>query len=235
MPRLPKPSAAYKRRPTGDAATIARKRFYRKAESYMKQAEASTGATAGRFRALAQLQLEDALKTYSQDYKRPYSKPIQQLADKLGVDLEEARRNLQAKTKEAAEKVRSNLIDLKGDSIASERSLRSREITVDEMREEEARAILNSPLGRRVIGSTVDIWREAATVYDENEEPKIDKTKILPALYKHYKVDNLADLLEAMEKQAGDEFYKDPDSEVMYETVKLTIAKHVITDNKVTL
>lgn len=232
---MPKPSAAYKRRPTGDAATIARKRFYRKAESYMKQAEASTGATAGRFRALAMMQLEDALDTYSSSYSRPFSKPIQNLANKLGVDLDEFRRKLKDKSKEAAEKIRSKLIDVKSDSAISERSLRSREITVDEMREEEARAILNSPLGRRVIGSTADIWRDEATVYDENGQPKIDKSKILPALYKHYQVDNLADLLDKMEKQAGDAFYQDPDSEVMYETVKLTIAKSNLTSNKVTL
>lgn len=235
MPKPRKaPQAAYKRRPTGDAATIARKRFYRKSESYLKQAAKATGATAERYRQLARLSLDDALKTYSRSTTQDFSKPIKAIASELGVDLGEERRKIQSRSKEAEEKIRGELIDLKRETPKSARALRSRDIQAEELREEEARAILNSPLGRRIIGSTEDIWRDKATV-ETAQGVKIDKTKILPALYEHYKVDNLANLLDKLQNIAGENLYKQPDSEVMYESVKLTIAKRVITDNQVTL
>ena len=59
----------------------------------------------------------------------------------------------------------------------------------------------------------------------------IHKKKILPALYEHFKVDNLADLLVQVENLVGDMLYSDVDSETMYETVKLTIANAVSDDN----
>lgn len=229
---LPK-KAPRSRRPTGDAATNARKRFYRKAESYLKQAAQSVGATAQRYRELARLNLDDALKTYAKGTTQKFSKPIQAIANALGVDLEGERRKIQGMSNEAAEKMRRENIRLDEQS-KSAKALRSREITIDELREEEARAILNSPLGKRIIGGTVDIWRDKATVQTAEGE-KIDKTKILPALYEHYKVDNLADLLDKLQEIAGENLYKFPESEVMYEAVKITLAKRVITDNKVTL
>ena len=229
---LPK-KAPRPRRPTGDSATNARKRFYRKAESYLKQAGQSTGATAQRYRELARMSLDDALKTYSKGTTQDFSKPIKAIANELGVDLGEERRKIQSRSDEAAEKMRKEQIRLDSES-KSAKALRSSDITTEELREEEARAILNSPLGQRIIGGTVDIWRDKATVQTAEGE-KIDKTKILPALYEHFKVDNLADLLDKLQEIAGENLYKFPDSDVMYESVKITIAKRVISDNKVTL
>lgn len=221
---------ARKRRPTGDDATNARKRFYRRAESYLKQAKSSVGATAARYMELAKINLDDALKTYSKSTTQKFAKPIQKIANDLGIDLGEERRKIQSRSDEAAEKIRSRAIDL-GEKSRSARALRSR--TDEQLRQDEATALLNSPIGKRVIGGTVDIWRDAATVETE-QGFEIDKRKIIPALFDYFKVDNLADLLERIETIAGDKLYRDEQSEIMYETVKLLIANHTLTDNSVT-
>lgn len=103
---------ARKRRPTGDDATNARKRFYRRAESYLKQAKSSVGATAARYMELAKINLDDALKTYSKSTTQKFAKPIQKIANDLGIDLGEERRKIQSRSDETAEKIRSRAIDL---------------------------------------------------------------------------------------------------------------------------
>lgn len=204
-------------RKPGDIATNARKRYYRAAERYIKQAEKTSGAASARYRELARQNLDDALNTYSQKTTQDFSKPIQKLADQLGVDLQAKRAQLKGKSEGRAEKQRAELIG------RSERALSGVEFTDDEMREMQARAILNSPIGKRIIGGTVDIWRDAATVVGEDGQYSVDKTKILPALYEHYEVDNLADLIEAIENEVGETLYSAPDSDEMYETVKLLL------------
>lgn len=221
---------ARKRRPTGDDATNARKRFYRRAESYIKQAKSSVGATAARYMELAKINLDDALKTYSKSTTQKFAKPIQKIANDLGIDLGEERRKIQSRSDETAEKIRSRAIDL-GEKSRSARALRTR--TSEQLRQDEATALLNSPIGKRVIGGTVDIWRDAATIETEHGF-EIDKKKIIPALFDYFKVDNLADLLERIETIAGDKLYRDEQSETMYETVKLLIANHTLSDNSVT-
>lgn len=206
-----------RKRKAGDIATNARKRYYRAAERYLKQANQSSGASAGRYRELARQKLEDAIGTYAKKTTQAFSKPIQRLADQLGIDLQSKREQLKAKSDSKAEKQQTQLIE------NSERSLAGVELTTDEMREMQARAILNSPIGKRIIGGTVDIWRDSATVVGEDGQYSVDKTKILPALFKHYEVDNLADLIEAIENEVGETLYSAPDSDEMYETVKLLL------------
>lgn len=225
--------ASRKRRPTGDDATNARKRFYRRAESYLKQAESSTGATASRYRQLAKLSLDDALKTYARTTTQRFSRPIQALAVKLGVDLAEERRKIQAKSQEVADKIRKKAIEL-GEKSKSFKALRKTKQDEAQLREDEARAILSSPIGKRIIGGTVDIWREAATV-ETDEGIGIDKSKILPALYEWFNVNNLADLLDKIEEVVKDKLYTNESNDIMYETVKIVLAHHIATSNQVTV
>lgn len=212
------------KRPTGDEATNARKRFYRSAERYLKQAAKSAGATASRYRELARLNLEDALKTYSPKTTQKFSKPIQRLANELGIDLEAKRQKMKERTPEKAEKIRESAIDLGG---RSKRALAGAKARNEQLRQDEARAILNSSIGSRIIGGTVEIWQEAATETTETGETQIDKSKILPALYEYFGVDNLADLLAAIEDITGDVLYSHGMVDEMYETVKLMLQKHV--------
>lgn len=206
-----------RKRKAGDIATNARKRYYRAAERYLKQANQSTGASAGRYRELARQKLEDAIGTYSKKTTQAFSKPIQRLANELGIDLQAKREKVKSRSDASASKVQSVLIEESGKSKASAMP------TEDELREMQARAILNSPIGKRIIGGTVDIWRDAATVVGDDGQYSIDKTKILPALFEHYEVGNLADLIEAIENEVGETLYSSPDSDEMYETVKLLL------------
>ena len=229
---------ARKRKPTGDDATNARKRFYRAAERKLKEAERSVGATAERLRYLATQDLKDAMNTYSKKTTQNFSKPIQTLASKLGVNLSEEREKIKQRSDKQAEKVRKQAIRLDKESRSAQK-LESSITSVDYRRERESRAIINSRIGKRIFGGTVDIWRDAATEYRFNpdtgrEEAYINKNKILPELYKHFQVDNLADLIEAVEDAIGDVLYKNEDSEVMYETVKIMLQSHVMSDNSVT-
>lgn len=226
---------ARNRKPTGDTATNARKRFYRAAERYLKQAAGSAGATAARYRELARQKLDDALKTYSKGTTQPFSKPIQKLANTLGVDLNQARQTIKSRSDEAAEKIRKEAINL-GEESKSFKSLESvkRGRQAETLRQDEARAILNSPIGQRIIGGTVEIWQDAATVRVSETETKIDKAKILPELYKYFGVDNLADLLEEIEAITGEVLYQQGDREMMYEAAKLTLQNRIAADNSVT-
>lgn len=201
----------------GDIATNARKRYYRQAERYLKQANRSTGAVAGRYRELARQKLNDAMETYSANTTQKFSKPIQRIADELGIDLDARREKMQKRSDKTADKRRESAIS------ESESLLRENAPTGEDLRQAEARAILNSSIGQRIIGGTVDIWRKAATYKDSDGKYRVDKSKILPALFEHYEVDNLADLLEAIEAETGTQLYKDPDSDEAYETVKLIL------------
>ena len=205
------------KRPTGDMATNARKRYYRQAERYLKQAIESTGAVAGRYRELARQKLNDAMETYSAKTTQKFSKPIQRIADELGIDLNARREKMQKRSYKTAEKRRESAIS------ESENLLVGNAPTGEDLRQAEARVILNSSIGQRIIGGTVDIWREAATYKDSDGQYRVDKSKIIPALFEYYEVDNLADLLEAIEDEIGARLYKDPDSDEAYETVKLLL------------
>lgn len=206
------------KRPTGDLANNARKRYYRDAERYLRQAENSTGATAARYRSMAQKRLNEALNTYTKSTTQNFAKPIQNIANKLGVDLNEARDKLRSRSAKQEKQIRSRAID-ETQSLYALRGSRDPET----LRQSEARALFNSPIGSRIIGGTVEIWQDKATVAMPDGSTQIDKSKILPALYEYFDVDNLADLLNAIETMSGEDLYKSPDDEAFYESVKITI------------
>lgn len=226
---------ARKRKLTGDDATNARKRFYRSAERYLKQAAQSAGATAARYRELARLNLQDALKTYTKKTTQGFSKPIQKIANTLGIDLNAEREKIKGRSDDVEKKIRDRFIDL-SEKSKSMRELQSskRKIDSEQLRQDEARKILNSPIGQRIIGGTVEIWQDAATVSINETETQIDKTKILPALFDYFKVNNLADLLDKVEQITGDVLYAHGEGETFYDTVKLTLQNHIASNNSVT-
>lgn len=228
-------SANTSRRPTGDTAYNARRRYYRSAERYMKQAEATTGATAARYRELARQDLDYALRTYDKSTKQDFAKPIKKLAGDLGIDLGEERRKIQERSDEYQQKLREKAIDVSKSSRSARALVTQRaEIESAQLREDEARAVLNSPIGQRIIGGTVEIWQEAATVQVNETETKIDKAKILPELFKYFKVDSLAGLLEKVEEIVGDTLYKNPGQDALYEAAKIMLQTHIASNNTVT-
>lgn len=225
--------AASRARKPGDESTIARKRYYRASERYLKKAEESSGNTAARYRQLAKQSFENALATYDPSNTQRYSKPIQRLAGEFGYDLEAERRlsgdNLEAlelleRKRERQQRIIRTSIDVKESSLKDPVA----------RREQEARALFkNSEIARRVIGGYEDVWKPVATYIDENGERKINTSKIFPALFEHFNVSNLPELLDKVEQIAGEDLYKMGDTETIYETVKLRITLNTLSNDLV--
>lgn len=208
-------------RKQGDMATNARKRYYRDAERYLKQASQNFGATAERYRTLARERLSDALNTYSKNTTQAFSKPIQRIANALGVDLSSARDAIKERSDSEERRIRERAISEEQSNKATRAGL-----TREELRQREARTLLNSDIGSRIIGGTVDLWGKDARI-DTETGTKIDNKKILNVLYDRFEVDNLADLLTKMEEIAGESLYASPDDKAFYESAKITIQTYV--------
>lgn len=213
------------RRPTGDTATNARKRYYRSAERYLKKADQAVGVEKARYEKLAQAEFDNALETYSSKTTQKFSKPIQKLAKRFGVNLENERKLIKSRTNEQAEMIRNRAIKLTGKSSKS--LVRNYKDTY-QVREQEAKIIFASEIGRRILGGTVDIWKDGATVTDEKGQTRIDKKLIYPILMKHYKVDSLSELLNTFEEILGEDFYKSENDTENYKIVSLLLQKHTI-------
>lgn len=204
----------------GDISTNARKRYYRAAERNLKKAKESSGVTASRYRELARQNFEDALATYDPTNTQRVSQPIQKLAREFSVDIEQYQQSriemATSKDTRITERVRTS----QRQAIFRSENVLEGNLQDSEFRSElEAREIFNSPIGSRIIGGLVDVWRNEAL--DANG--KIDKSKILPAIQNYFGVDNLADLLDQIEKKIGEDLYKDPKNESLYDTVKITL------------
>lgn len=211
---------AVRSRKAGDDAYNARRRYQRSAERNLKKAEQSSGATAMRYRQLARDDLDKAMETYEQGTTQNFNKTITNLADQLGVDLQQQRRRMQSMKKGTADKLRESAI--------SEEKSRTRliaNIEDDEARRQaEARQIMNSKIGSRIFGGLVDVWNKPDL--EIQGEHETDEGKIYGALFDYFNVDNLADMLEKVEQIIGDKLYGDEDSDAMYEAVKVMLQKH---------
>ena len=220
-----KSSKGARARKAGDDAYNARRRYQRSAERNMKKAEQSSGATAARYRQLARDDLDKAMETYDQSTTQNFNKTISNLANQLGVDLSQQRRRIQSMKKGTVEKLRESAI--------SEEKSRTRLVAYIEddeaRRQAEARQIINSKIGSRIIGGLVDVWKDKATISTDSGL-EVDNRKILPALFDYFNVDNLADMLEKVEQIIGDKLYGNEDSDAMYEAVKIMLQKHTATN-----
>lgn len=212
----------------GDDSTNARKRFYRKSQRYLDKADESSGATSDKYRQLARQAFDDALNTYEPSNKQKYSKPIRELAEIFGYDLE-GHREKRVENQEFYKKVQERAL------TRSSEALESATEDPDERRQAEARALLNNDaIGSRILGGLVDIWKKDAAIYDdEGNYLGIDEKAILPSLYNYFKVDNLADLIDKIEEIVGEDLYKDPSNDSMYDAVKLVIQTHVIENESI--
>lgn len=185
---LAKKAVTRKRKP-GDDAWNARRRFARSAERYLEKAEKSQGALAGRYRELARGELKRALDTYE---KEPTSKMIRGLMDKLGVSKSD---------KKPSPQRRAEVISKSRESLESSRG------NIDARREREARAIMNSKVGKRIYAGLVGVWRGS----DDIDQAIMD----------YFGTDNMADVLEALESEIN--IYDDPESIEKYDDVRLII------------
>lgn len=209
----------------GDASYNARRRYYRAAERNLKKSEQTSGAESARYRELARQDFENALDTYDPANTQKYNKSIQRLANEFGVDLESRRTEfLRADDfSGAVRKIEKQRTRQKKAISESENVLESNLSDESYRSEREARAIFNSPIGSRILGGLVDVWRDKAV----NESGKVDKAKIIPAILDYFNVDNLSSVIEKLEDVLGELLYKNPDRESIYESVKIIIQTKV--------
>lgn len=214
MPRTPKRARDKK---ASDDVYNARKRYWRSAERNLKRAEQATGASAVKFKRLAEQDLKAALSTYDTSKKVNYSKPIQRLAEQLNVELSAPARKLD---KEQKARIVSRSFE----------TLETRLQDPEVRRERQARAILNNDeIGSRILGGLVEVWRDKATVWDETKQKwKVDNEQIYSILTDYFKVDTIADVLDKLQDQFGARLYDVSEERAnIYEVVKLMIQSKV--------
>lgn len=192
-----------------DEVYNARRRYTRKAERYMKQADSSYGASRERYIELAKREAEKALSTYDKEPSfQKLSKGLQRVA--LETDAQFA--------KPANDAQRQKLIS---------RSKRALESNIQDRREYEGRAIMSSSIGSRIIAALEPVWRDYATVNPETGKTEIDWFAASNAIFEHMSeqtgkpVNDWLGVIEAFEQnpEIGADLYKDPKNDIRYDSV----------------
>lgn len=192
-----------------DEVYNARRRYTRKAERYMKQADSSYGASRERYIELAKREAEKALSTYDKEPSfQKLSKGLQRVA--LETDAQFA--------KPANDAQRQKLIS---------RSRRALESNIQDRREYEGRAIMSSSIGSRIIAALEPVWRDYATVNPETGKTEIDWSAASNAIFEHMSqqtgksINDWLGVIEAFEQnpEIGADLYKDPKNDIRYDSV----------------
>lgn len=214
---------ARSKRPTGDDAYNARRRYFRAAQRHLKAAEKLSGASAARERALGRMEYEKALDTYDPETTQRVSAPMRNLGAEFGIDVDQRRRDLQVMGKKQRESEVKQARQKREELIDEEESGKSKASYLkdpDKRSEREAQMLFgNQNVSHRILGGLVDIWN-----VPENRKAngKIDTSKILPTLFEHFGVDTLSNLLEKVETQIGEMLYGSDQDEI-YDVVSLKL------------
>ena len=210
----------------GDDSRNARRREYRAAERYLRQAESSSGATREKMRQLAKGHFERALDTYDPSTKQDFAAPIKRLASEFGVDIYERRRQFadlttksQAKAVERYQKQKDFYENRSKEALESERQ------DPDVLREREALIIMNSEVGKRIMAGLVDKWSH---VVSRDKTAEKNREAAQKAIFEYFNTDNWADVVDAIEKSVGESLYKMSGQDDFYDTVKTTIQDKVM-------
>ena len=192
-----------------DAVYNARRRYVRKAERYMKQADNSYGASRERYINLAKREAEKALSTYEKEPSfNKLSKGLQRITAETGARYSEPSNDAR----------RQELIS---------RSRRSLEGNIENRREYEGRAVMSSSIGSRIIASLEPIWREFATENPLTGKTSVDRSAASDAIFKHMsavtgkEITDWLGVVEAFEEnpEIGVDLYKEPKNELRYDAV----------------
>lgn len=195
---------------TSDEVYNARRRYTRKAERYMKQADSSYGASRERYIELAKREAEKALSTYDKEPSfQKLSKGLQRVA--LETDAQFA--------KPANDAQRQKLIS---------RSRRALESNIQDRREYEGRAIMSSSVGSRIIASLEPVWRQYAEYNPKSKKYGIKNwDEVAPKIFEYMsevtgkEITDWMGVIEAFEQnpEIGADLYKDPKNDIRYDAV----------------
>lgn len=196
----------------GDSAYNARRREYRAAQRYMAQSRKTSGATAEKNRAIARTHLENALATYDPAQQQKISKPILELANEFGISVGQIREKSQAT---AARKER--IIEESKKSLAS--------ASIDERRENEARALIDNPsIAKRVFGGLKEIWGDKVKKGVSASENRL---AIQKAVFDYFKANSWADIFEILQNNIGEALYSTAADYEIYDYVRIALQKGV--------
>ena len=149
--------------------------------------------------------------------KGKISGAMQKLSDALGVNLREF--SSSEKPTKREQQRRGNLIRESLD-VATKPGM-SKADTVKMRRDQEAEAILNSPIGSRIYAGLVDVWAKP-TIEDGEIKMRRTREDINNAIMEHFGVSPMMDVIEMLEQKV--DLYADPQSIERYDIVSLTIA-----------
>jgi hypothetical protein len=207
-----------RRKRASDTAYNARRRFIRTASRYLNKSKDAVGAEAARYRVMARDTIKKAASLYERKADISRSKQFTSIAKDLGINVKEFMRR-ETETKREQQRVQ-NLIS-ESRELVSDRPL-TRAEQVDFRREQEARAILSSPIGSRIYAGLVDVWAQP-TIENGELVSRKSTEDINRAIMDYYDVNNMMDVIEILEKQI--DLYADPESLERYDAVSLTIAQ----------
>lgn len=208
MPRNPKRS---------DSVYNARRRFIRAATRALNKSYDAVGAEKSRYREIAREYTTKAAELYQGKVKGKISGAMQKLSDSLGVNLREFTSSEKPTKRE--QQRRGNLIRESLD-VATKPGM-SKADTVKMRRDQEAEAILNSPIGSRIYAGLVDVWAKP-TIEDGEIKMRRTREDINNAIMEHFGVSSMMDVIEMLEQKV--DLYADPQSIERYDIVSLTIA-----------
>ena len=217
---------ARKREKASDDTYNARRREYRAAQRYLKKANATSGATASRNRALAQTHLQNALNTYDLTQNQKISSSIANLGAELGIDVYGYREDMRSDFVGSSGNV-SAVYESRARRIEKEssRALESSLSDEDIRRDEEARAIMNNPsLGKRIIGGLSSVWSDSVKKGNSNAE---NRQAIQDSVFEYFGVQKWADVIDKLREMAGESLFEVSNDLEMYDTVKIAIEKGI--------
>lgn len=225
MPKLPTPKPPRKRK-SSDENYNARRRYLRNAERYLNKADATIGAEASRYKALAREFTAKAAELYTRNADIERSGAFNKLSERLGINVSEF---MQGRKPTEREKRR-------GETLIRE----SRETTLPDggrgmtradivkfRREQEAQAILHSDVGSRIYAGTVEIWTDDVSDVSGDVLRKKNVEDINKAIMEHFGVSSMMDVIELLEEKTGISLFANPESAEKYDIVTLAISRHV--------
>lgn len=190
------------RRKTGDDATNARKRYTREANRYLRQADnSSSPEVQARYKELARISAEKALGTFQKTIDiSKMRKDLQDVVIRTGVDF--------APDDKRRETTRSRLIE---DKVSKKSLYRKNK---EERRDYEARSLLNTHVGNRIIGSLSEKWQDAIDL-----DGNLDRDEMERLIFDFLGVSDWMSAIERFEKVFGEELYAEPKNTFRYDNI----------------
>lgn len=200
------------RQKASDDTYNARRRFIRAATRYLNKSHDTVGTERNRYREMARDAALKAAELYERKANIKRKSDFGRLVSEFKIDLAEFL------TDEEPTERRTQ----RRETLLRESEKVTGKTNIENRRETEARAILNSPIGSRIYAGLVDVWAkpaiEGGAVVNKRTQDDIDAL-----IMDYYGVDSMMDVIEMLERQNPD-LYTDPESLERYHSISTSIA-----------